>query len=269
MNTDFLAQEIRRYFTRRGNRYLFRNGLTLNQLAQHIAEHTGDFDVSIISRAIAEDDKKRRVLTDWQLNALADSLHMSPAERYQLHYMAAKDRCAQHGLAVELAATPPALTLAFDTLDRVAQARSLDCLPLAVDMLHNLYKWKRELDDELYAPPVLRLLSRLQLEQETVISKLKQSSYSLNGRMVSFPSSLPKLPESSEGWNGFRDALALAPAETLALSPSEEQIWQRYTQGIAVSAIAQEVGRPLAAVYAVVEGVKARLFGTDAPSLER
>ncbi len=269
MNTDFLAQEIRRYFIKRGNRYVFRNGLTLNQLAQDIAKQIqSDFDVSIISRAIARDDKKRRVLTDWQLDALADGLNLSPVERHQLHYMTAKDRCAQHGLAVELAATPPALTLAFDTLDAVAQAQSLDFLPLAVDTLHSLYKWKRELDGDPYAPPVMRLLSRLQLEHNTVISKLKQSSYSLNDRMISSFSSLQTRPDGAEEWNGFRSALALAPAETLALTPLEEQIWQWYEWGVAAPTIAQEVGRPLAAVYAVIAGVKERLFGADALSLK-
>lgn len=78
-----LAQELRRYYVRTGNRVLFRNGMTLNKVAEEMYERMNyrEIEPSVISRAI----NGIRLFTARQVEVFGNSLELTCEEQIGLY----------------------------------------------------------------------------------------------------------------------------------------------------------------------------------------
>lgn len=91
-----LSEALQDYYTREGNRFRFRNGLTLNQLALAMWECLGfrQIDVSVLSRVLKGD----RLLTPEQVGAFCAVLALSKEEEMRLLACLQQDHNARLGI---------------------------------------------------------------------------------------------------------------------------------------------------------------------------
>jgi hypothetical protein len=84
-----LAEALSRYYCRKHHRIIFRNGKSLNGISLDLWERL-DFhgmDKSVLSKVL----HGSRLFTPAQIEAFADYLHLTPAERNTLHMSAYLD----------------------------------------------------------------------------------------------------------------------------------------------------------------------------------
>lgn len=232
-----LARELRTYFQQSGNKHLFPNGLTLNQLAWEMnAIASGEMYPGILSRAI----NGHRLLTDWQLEAFCKVLNLTEAQRWRLSYAVAQDKCADAGVDVHLGATPPILAIVTKNITRIEQAREQGILHLGLDMLYDLYQWQCQLEGTILSPPVIRMLALMNNEREHLIDAVARSRWPIETNSIAFVD-LPPAAELIEYIQSDirSDVLNQIIYTTAPLSTAERQVWQqRYQQGAAVEQIA-------------------------------
>lgn len=111
MAESYFGKELKKYYVGSIKQLVYRNGKTQNELAEHIAEVTGtNFEASILSRAKQRPDgsvkskQRSRVPNREQVEAIAQGLDMSGAERYELIYAAVKDLCLEKEMRFDIAA---------------------------------------------------------------------------------------------------------------------------------------------------------------------
>ncbi|MEZ4667545.1 MAG: hypothetical protein R3E39_06465 [Anaerolineae bacterium] len=161
----YLARELQKYFRKSGNKYLFHNGMTLNEVAWEMQAvvQCGSIDPGILSKAI----NGHRLLSDWQVDAFCQALDLTEAQRYDLTYAILQDRGDNAGLDIQLAMPPPAVTFIVRNMAQLREAAEQGELQRALDMLYNLYQWKCELEDVDAPAPVMRILALMNMEPRT------------------------------------------------------------------------------------------------------
>ena len=92
-----LSAEIRRYFVKRGNRYVFRNGMSLNRLAIE-----SEIESATLSRVISGE----RGLSSEQVHAFCRVVGLDERERWELQHAAAVDHCERIGFEIALSTNP-------------------------------------------------------------------------------------------------------------------------------------------------------------------
>lgn len=244
------AQELEKYYERRGNRHIFRNGMNQNSLSDYMAEIGGaDFDQGSLSKAVSGN----RPFTDWQIEVFCEALPLSQSEKWSLTFAVARDRCVEKGLTIELSASPPTLTLVMANLERIEQVQRLGYLPLAINMLYDLYTWQAELDAVSPAPPVLRVLSCVQNQRQQILQAVQASQYPQGG------SPLQVTSRSTEGAES-QDILVFLPENQQLLTPLEREAWTMYqADNLSVEEIANVLSREEATIHSLLHAVRQKL----------
>ncbi|MBI2641708.1 helix-turn-helix transcriptional regulator [Candidatus Roizmanbacteria bacterium] len=85
----YLAEELQKFYRKSGNKLLFTNGMSLNQLALEMWEYLGEegMDSSLLSKII----NGKRLLTRNQLDAFCKVLHLNKLEIYDIQNALGKD----------------------------------------------------------------------------------------------------------------------------------------------------------------------------------
>jgi hypothetical protein len=102
-----LARQLERYYTKTGNRIVFRNGLTLTRLAWEM-----EVDPGFLSKVV--NGKDRRLLSRPQRESLCKVLGLSSGECWDLEYAFEKDYRLQHDLEDTLSIPLKSLQTATD-----------------------------------------------------------------------------------------------------------------------------------------------------------
>ena len=166
---NLLTAELQKYYTRKGNRLLFSNGMTLNQLALEMWERLGcrEIDASVVSRVIKGD----RLITRNQLDVLAEILKLSSTETLRLREALIKDYSARIGFDENLIADENNADFddIYETFSRLREIKYRDIV--FTD------SWLSELTDRIEAMLLSTFNSRLrkkllELEAEILVEKI-------------------------------------------------------------------------------------------------
>lgn len=232
-----LARELRNYFQQSGNKHLFANGLTLNELAWEMgAIAHGEVYPSILSKAI----NGHRLLTDWQVEAFCQVLGLTEAQRWRLSYAIAQDKCTAAGVDIHLGATPPTLDLIARNIRSIEQVRAQGMLQLALDMLYDLYHWQSQIEGTTLQSPIVRIFALMDRERAYVIEAIEHSRWQITADAIDLLN-IPSVAELIEyiQTNTLSDVLNHLISTLAPLSPTERLVWeQRYKQQISVARIA-------------------------------
>lgn len=92
---NHLSRALKNFYKRRGNKIVFFNGMTLNQLALEMWERLDykEIDPSVISRVLAG----KRALTFQQINIFSEILHINPVQKRNLRVSLLKDVANKFG----------------------------------------------------------------------------------------------------------------------------------------------------------------------------
>ncbi|MCB0188478.1 MAG: sigma-70 family RNA polymerase sigma factor [Caldilineaceae bacterium] len=248
----YLARELQTYFRKSGNKYLFHNGMTLNEVAWEMQAvvQCGSIDPGILSKAI----NGRRLLSDWQVDAFCQALDLTESQRYELTFAIMQDRGVNAGLDIQLAMPPPAMTFIVRNMAQIWQATEQGELQRALDMLYNLYQWKCELEDVDAPAPVMRVFTLMNREREQLINAISKSPWSTEMNeidIVALPS-IAELVESIEAElssDELNQLVSCAPT----FSDIERRVWdQRYQKQLSVKQIAMSLQRTPATVESLL-----------------
>jgi hypothetical protein len=96
MQTNFLAKELKKYYQRIGNKIVFSNEMSLNQLAWEMWERLGykEIDPSVISRVL----KGERVFNFKQLFVFTQVLNIDSREKEKLKKALYEELAHRYGL---------------------------------------------------------------------------------------------------------------------------------------------------------------------------
>jgi len=136
--------ELQKFYTRKANRIVFSNGMSLNQLALEMWERLGfhDIDPSVLSRVL----KGERRFTPQQLETLAQVLNLSSSEYINLQLDYCREILSETGLKENLIDSLIYQTEYIEQgLKKTEEARSYDSQSLAylwITALDNLLKSK-------------------------------------------------------------------------------------------------------------------------------
>ncbi|MBI4129972.1 hypothetical protein HY468_01505 [Candidatus Roizmanbacteria bacterium] len=94
-----LPQTLRKFYSREGNKIIFRNKMSLNKLALVMWERLGfvEIDASVLSRVL----RGERLFTPRQLQTFCDLLTISQSDREYLFYCLHLDQCSLFGVKLE------------------------------------------------------------------------------------------------------------------------------------------------------------------------
>lgn len=106
----FLSKQLKKYFVRKGNRIVFKDNLSLNQLAILMWEELNyqGIDASVLSRVI----KGERIFTTAQLEVFSNLLGLNIKERENLEYSMFFDNISRYRIHL-----PFSLQVSYDILD--------------------------------------------------------------------------------------------------------------------------------------------------------
>ncbi|PWU24139.1 hypothetical protein C5B42_00560 [Candidatus Cerribacteria bacterium 'Amazon FNV 2010 28 9'] len=97
MHYDHLAKALRSYYVVVGNRFVFLNGMSLNQLAIEMNDRLdGEIDASIFSKVLNAD----RLFSPHQIEAFSDILKLNTYHRKWLHFCLYRDQCIENGTEI-------------------------------------------------------------------------------------------------------------------------------------------------------------------------
>lgn len=134
-----LSKALQKYYTRKGNRLIFSNGMTLNQLAWEMWERLGyrEIDPSVLSRVL----KGQRLFTLKQLGVFCGVLSLKEKNRGELQNCLAVDLSRRLGVSelVLLGEKEYLLDLIEDNLEKIRKVRLGDYPFLASDWAENVY----------------------------------------------------------------------------------------------------------------------------------
>jgi hypothetical protein len=113
--SNHLSKELQKYYTREGNRVVFYNSMTLNQLALEMWEKLGykEIDASVISRVI----NGERLITGNQLEAFVKILKISSTESLRLREALIRDYSERIGFDENLLEGKNRVD--FDSIDEI------------------------------------------------------------------------------------------------------------------------------------------------------
>lgn len=132
-----LSKQLARWYTRSGNRIVFKNGMSLNQLALQMWEYLGgsQIDPSVISRVISGN----RHFSLNQINAFCGVLGLTKADKAQLITARYNDLLTKYNLPVpEYSDTISTLNLAEKLLPKIQKIRESGNYGLSLDISSDL-----------------------------------------------------------------------------------------------------------------------------------
>ena len=130
---DSLSKALRKHYTRQGNRLVFSNGMTLNQLALEMWEKLGyrEIDASVLSRVI----KNQRKFTSKQIKVFAEILKLTSNEFRRLYTEYCCEVLSKADIKEDFINDIIYQTDGYEQiLDKIEEARLYDALDLA-------YRW--------------------------------------------------------------------------------------------------------------------------------
>src|SRR5690242_16227115 len=92
-----IVSEIKKHYTRSGNRVIFKNRMSLNELALEMWDRLGgkSVDTSVLSRILSGE----RPFTPPQLSVFCDILMLNEEQRFDLEELLAKELLVRHGFS--------------------------------------------------------------------------------------------------------------------------------------------------------------------------
>lgn len=264
-----LAAEISKYFIKRGNARIFRNGLSQNKTAEKIAEELSagastladekGVDQSVFSKVV----KGERLFSPKQLDAFCRAVGLSEEENQLIKYALAKDYCEGAGIGLNLDASPPVLSIVIGNLQQVSRLVETGELNFALEMLAQLLAWQRGLDTKAHLlPPTVRVLTWMQIEREKVITMLANSQLSVNLDAIRFID----IKTNAELLSALDDLARLDLLDQIVdlgkhLSEFEQRIWQMYYRHRqTVSEIAKRTAREEMAIETILLNARGKIM---------
>ncbi len=195
MTTNFLAKDMAKYYSRKGNRIIFTNGFTLNKLSLDMWEKLGykEIDASALSRVVSG----KRLLTFGQLDQFCRALSLSKNDRESLIESLSHDLADRYGLQKFYSNNKNNYEdLLDDNVIKIRQARLGDAPILASGWADNLKELLRnEIGKEKDSSRLRRLILMMaQLLKEDGHIKLGISlSKDVEGKVMTIAHELQKM----------------------------------------------------------------------------
>lgn len=167
-----LSKALQKYYTREGNRIIFSNGMTLNQLAWEMWERLGyqGVDPSVLSRVL----KAERLFTTKQFETFCETLDLSSLEKSQLKQALYRDLSAKFGIKEGFFEEGRRyfIDLVEDNLNKIKQVREKDSLDLAAQWIGQI--WERSIKElpktrSFRRNKLLNLLSQILIERKRTL----------------------------------------------------------------------------------------------------
>lgn len=133
-----LARQLERYYSKAGNRIVFRNGMTLTKLAWGM-----EIDPGLLSKVVNSRDN--RLFSQPQLAAFCRVLRLTSQERWDLEYALYKDLVLRRGLDPGLPVFPTTLEIAVANSEAVYRVSLQGDSQLAQEIVEALDHHLREI----------------------------------------------------------------------------------------------------------------------------
>lgn len=256
----FVAAEVKKYFTWQGNRCVFRNGLSMNKVADAMKDLCGDkVDAGLISHTVNCERQFSPAVAD----AFCKVVGLDMTERLLLFSALAKDKLHRADMDVAIVALAPTINLVIKDLHRVDEAIAQDLVAQAISILHEVFQWQGELGNEASdSSYLIRIHTLGSIEREKVIQKIAQRQQSVNldifelvnrGLVVEIAGMFE--PESHQ------QLLKEIIEPPLSLSPLERDVWNSiYRQKKSVSETAEQLFLHPGTVLSIREHIEQRLI---------
>lgn len=144
MTKNLLAKKLQKYYTRKGNRFVFPNGISLNQLSLEMWEKLGykGIDASVLSRVIDGE----RLFTVRQVDAFCEALSLSENDRRELIEGMSVDLAERYGLTFNLHSGGSSYVgdILEENVKKIREARLSDAIVFASGWAEDLREVLRE-----------------------------------------------------------------------------------------------------------------------------
>ena len=239
--SNHLQEQLRHYFSIRGNSYRFRNGLSLNKLAVEM-----EMDSARLSRIVSGEE----LFTAEQAKKFCELMEATLDEYRELQAAAAKDLCERSGFEFSPSRDPRVIDMFITDLALFDHAMDAGVAEVAIALLGGLYGHYAAIDDDDYPTELMiRVLSLIELKRE----RLRQLTVEIRRQDM--------LPSSDVVLDFYDVDSTLEIARSMPATELEQRLWQQhYIDGLSADEIAKDEGLMAETVLSILENWKGRLL---------